>query len=288
MGARRRSASRLDNRGFTAVEMLVYMVIATVVMAAVYQLLISQSRLYTKQRELQDVRWTLRAAAALLAHELRLTSAIDGDLYDIADNGFSVRSFRGAGFVCGIDSTATNYGLALTTGEFDDSADDSALVYAANGPGMADDIWRVVDLTPASPPVSVNNCEWSGSSVQADLTVHVEDDGAAPTGVEVGAPLKAFRRVDYGLFSSDGRWWLGRKVGSSATNELLAGPLKPPSDSGLLLIYYDSLGGITTDPTEVSMVDIILRGESLGKAPQVGEAPDFQIDTLTMRVSLRG
>jgi hypothetical protein len=37
------------------------------------------------------------------------------------------------------------------------------------------------------------------------------------------------------------------------------------------------------------MVDIILRGESYGKAPQAGDlGPRVQEDTLTLRVSLRG
>jgi hypothetical protein len=37
------------------------------------------------------------------------------------------------------------------------------------------------------------------------------------------------------------------------------------------------------------MVDIILRGESFGKAPQAGDlGPEVEEDTLTVRVSLRG
>jgi hypothetical protein len=64
--------------------------------------------------------------------------------------------------------------------------------------------------------------------------------------------------------------------------------LRPPADSGLHFIYYDQSGTTTSTITDVRMVDIILRGESLGKVPQPGEAPDFQQDTLTIRVSLRG
>ena len=58
---------RRHEYGFTLVEMMIYMVVAGIVMAAVYQLLIGQSRSYTKQRELMDVHGTLRAAASLLA-----------------------------------------------------------------------------------------------------------------------------------------------------------------------------------------------------------------------------
>jgi hypothetical protein len=82
---------------------------------------------------------------------------------------------------------------------------------------------------------------------------------------------------------------LGRKVGAAAGWEKLTGPLSPPSDSGLVFVYYDVSGNVTADLTQVKMVDIILRGESFGKAPQAGNlGPQVQEDSLTLRVSLRG
>ena len=90
------------------------------------------------------------------------------------------------------------------------------------------------------------------------------------------------------MFLQDGRWWLGRRSGSAGGYELLAGPLRPPSDSGLVFIYYDASGVQTADPAEVRFVDIVIRGESLRRVPQPGAAPAVQGDTLTIRVSLRG
>ena len=106
--------------------------------------------------------------------------------------------------------------------------------------------------------------------------------------VEVGAPFRAFRAVQYGIYQDGGRWWLGRKVGSAGTYEQVAGPLRAPGDSGLHMIYYDASGNPTADPRYVQMVDIILRGESLGLVPRGDEAPSAQQDTLTVRVSIRG
>jgi len=107
--------------------------------------------------------------------------------------------------------------------------------------------------------------------------------------VAVGAPLRAFRRVQYGIYQEGGRWWLGRKVGSSASYERLTGPLRAPADSGLKFIYYDESGTTTNNPAQVRLVDIVLRGESIGKVPRAGGmAPSFQQDTLTIRVKLRG
>jgi hypothetical protein len=115
-------------------------------------------------------------------------------------------------------------------------------------------------------------------------------DGNAFENVEVGAPFRAFRRVTYGIYQDpdEGRYWLGRRVGSAASYERLTGPLRAPQDSGLHLVFYDLAGNTTTNPLDVRMVDIIVRGESLGLVPRAGEAPSAQQDTLTIRVSLRG
>ncbi len=67
-----------NEAGFTIAELLVYIVISVVIISSIYQLLIGQNRLYLKQRELTDVRGTLRAGAALLAWELRGVAASEG------------------------------------------------------------------------------------------------------------------------------------------------------------------------------------------------------------------
>ncbi len=128
--------------------------------------------------------------------------------------------------------------------------------------------------------------EWD----ELDKVPEVSGDGNAFENVQVGAPFRAFRRVTYGIYQDpdEGRYWLGRRVGSAASYERLTGPLRAPQDSGLHLIYYDVAGNPTTNPLDVRMVDIILRGESLGLVPRAGEAPSAQQDTLTIRVSLRG
>ena len=71
---------RRRHYGFTLIEMMISMVVAGIIMAAVYQLLIGQSRSYGQQRELMDVHQTLRSAGALLAWDMRQASAADGDI----------------------------------------------------------------------------------------------------------------------------------------------------------------------------------------------------------------
>jgi competence protein ComGC len=279
--------------GFTVIELLVYLFVAVLVVAAVYNLLIGQNRLYIKQRELQDVRSSVRSAANLLAFELRQASASGGDLDSISTYDVILRSVQGMGVVCGIHSASPRLGLYATGGDFPATADDTAMVFEANGSGTGDDAWFVAGVAAewGSPSAGgVSDCAWSSVSEVPDLVVELDTTLAAMSGIEVGAPYRQFRKVHYGLYlDADGRWWLGRKVGSAASWEKLTGPLSAPSDSGLAFRYYDGSGSATTDPTLVRMVDIVLRGESYGKVPQAGNlAPDVQEDTLRVRVSLRG
>lgn len=97
--------------GFTLVEMMISMVVAGIVMGAVYQLLIGQSRAYGKQRELMDVHETLRSAATLLAWEIRQSGAWGGDLYSISANSITLRSNQGGGTVCAKHSSLPRFGL---------------------------------------------------------------------------------------------------------------------------------------------------------------------------------
>ena len=99
------------------------------------------------------------------------------------------------------------------------------------------------------------------------------------------APFRAFRRVEYGIYWEDGRWWLGRKVGAAVTYEMVTGPLLSPISGGLVFSYSDSSGAATADPTLVAMVSFVIRAESYRRAPG---SSNYQVDTVATRVALRG
>jgi Tfp pilus assembly protein PilE len=283
----RRSRFRIGRGGFTLVEVLVYLLIGVVLVSVVYRVLISQNRLYVKQRELIDVRGTLSTAAAVLAWELRQASAAGGDLYSIGPSSFSVRSIQGVGIVCAANDTVPNYGLWRTTGEFYATTDDSALVYAAGSGKEGDDGWRSAGILELLNPTTgqVPACAWP-AGVAPDLVVKLAGD---LTGIYPGGPLRSFRRVEYGLFQDGGRWWLGARVGAAESYEKLTGPVSSPADGGLMFTYYDQNGAATLDPTQVAEVQIVIRAESVGKIRQSGgQPPGFQRDTVATRVSLRG
>jgi type II secretory pathway pseudopilin PulG len=384
--------ARGGEAGFTIVELLVYFAVAVVVIAAVYNVMAGQNQLYSKQRELQDVRGSLRAAANLLAYEFRQASAA-GDLYFVTSDSFAVRSIQGTGIVCGIHSSQPRLGLWGTAGDLSAGEGDSALVFMVSntggswfvgaidrlwtpdGGGVSQCDWDAADpteivatiegvksvpdvevgdisieaLRPVAPGagyvefmashpsfhcsefgggghvrVDTDNTTTDGVMENCSFDVYIEQNASyldvevdmlastatadstgihgeaawnlasprllqAHEAVRVGAPFRAFRRVQYGIYEQDGRWWLGQKVSSAELYDRLIGPLLAPEDSGLVFTYYDVEGDTTNDPLQVHYVDIIIRGESLGRVRRGdGQTARPQEDEVTIRVSLRG
>ena len=268
----------LSTSGFTFVELSIYMVVASLILGVVVQFMINQSQAYTQEVQIMDARETVRSAAALLTWEFRGLSATAGDLYTIESDTVALRSSMATGIVCAKADTLPVYGIDGRTGQIFTTANDSAMVYL---PGLED--WVELDLTDQFDPISslVPFCDWgNGSSFRPDLVVEMAGD---TTGIQVGTPWTAFRRVEFGIYQDGGRWWLGRKVGSAASYEKLTGPLVSPADGGLVLTYLDDTGNTTTDPTKVSQVQIEIRSESTGF--DRGEA---RRDSIQFTVWLRG
>lgn len=266
----------MRNRGFTLIEMVVYIVLSGAVIGSIYQLLIAQGRSYGKQRELMDVHTSIRATAALLAWEIRQLSAADSDIYAIGANSITLRSVQGSGVVCTRNPILSRIGIYGWPGDM--TATDSALFYY---PSLG--TWRVVEITGLA-PASATVCDWGGTPpLLPDTVIIVAVSAPADTaGLTVGGPFRAFRRVEYGIYEDAGRWWLGRKVGGAASYEKLTGPLVA---GGLEFVYADANGVVTADRTQVATVEITIRAESFKLPP--GRS-NYQIDTLSTIVALRG
>ncbi len=258
-GRNRRSSAH----GFTLIELLVYIVLALLVLGAVFNVFVSQSRQHGLHLETMDARQTLRGGAAMMIAEMRGLSVSRGDLYAIAPQSITLRSVQGLGIICSVHTSQPRYGLWGMSGEFQATADDSALMYSASA-----DAWTSVNIKDVWDPGGggVSTCAWPGG-VPTDTVPEV--DVAVPSdtaGVTVGSPMRAFRSTEFGMLQQDGRWWLGRKVSGAASYDLVTGPLRAPADSGLALHYYDAAGVETADPTQVTRIEIVLRSESFGKA----------------------
>ena len=268
--------------GFTLIELLIGVVVAIIIMAAVYKVQVVQMSMYGQQRELMNVRGSLRAGVALMAWEVRQASAAGGDIYAMGPTSITLRSVQGLGTLCTRDSILPRFGIRGTPAAMAATTDDSVLVYAA-----LESTWKVLRITAAGTPASlgVGACDWTGSG-DPDIAVSLGVVAASDTsGIEIGVPIRAFRRVEYGLYLDvmDGRWWLGRKVGAAASYEKLTGPLLP--SGGLLITYVDSTGAPTANPALVKRIDITIRAESYGLP--AGQST-YEVDSLTTSVAVRG
>ena len=275
---------RSDARGFTMVELLIATIMGLMVMAATFSVFISQTRQQGLHRETMDARETLRGAAALLSSELRPLSASLGDLYAIAPQSVTLRSIQGAGTICAVHAAQPWYGVWQPSGTFAATADDSAFVYS-----VSNATWNIVKvaqvwINPATPGVPF--CAW-GVAFASDIAVWVTVVAPGDTaGVGVGSGIRPFRRIEYGMFQQNGRWWLGRKVGAAASYELVTGPLRSSADSGLVFHYYDAAGAETADRSLVQRVEIVLRSESFGMA-RSSSGLGVRLDSVTVVTLLR-
>ena len=269
--------------GFTLIELLVSAVVGLILLGGVVQLFTVQSHGYRKQREVIDVRETSREAAALLSWDIRQAGTGVSTPVAIAANSIALRSPRGLGTICAKHATLPRYALWRTGGNINATADDSALVYQI-GP----DKWSAAKITAVGTPASmgVAACAWPGArtpDIVVELATTVPGDTAL---IKVGAPLRTFRRVEYAEYQLNSRWWLGRRIGASATYEQMTGPLLAPASNGLSFTYYDSTGAVTATASAVRAVAFTIRTESF-KSTYVSNGYTYQRDSLTTRVSLR-
>jgi hypothetical protein len=236
------------------------LVLSLVVIGAVYTVLLSQVRHFKLAQETVDARVTLRAAGNLLTSELRQLSAARGDLYAIAPQSMTLRSVQGVGVIC--DTLGTRYGVWQPSGSFQATVDDSTLIYS-----LADKTWKnvkVATVWSSGAGGGIPTCaSWTGG-MSPDVVVEVVPGDTA--GLGIGSGIRTFRRMQYGIFQQNSRWWLGRRPASAGSYEIVAGPLRSQADSGLAFHYYDASGAETAVGSQVVRVEVVLRAESFERA----------------------
>ncbi len=278
-----RHRARGARPGFTLVELLVGLVVGMFVLTGFVQMMTAQGRGYRKQREIIDIRETAREASALLAWDLRQSVVGGSVLGSMGANSVALRSPRSLGIICAKHPLLARYGLWQTGGNVLAGTDDSALVYQ-----LGRDKWTALKITAVGTPAAmgVTACGWPGARAP-DIVVEFAIGSKTDTSyIKVGAPFRGFRRVEYGEYQLNNRWWLGRKIGAAASFEQLTGPLVSPPSNGLAFAYHDTLGAVTTNPASVGSVAFTLRTESF-KNTYVGTTYAYQGDSLTTRVAVR-
>ncbi len=239
-------------RGYTLVEVLVAMMLTGLVVAGTLRALTAQKRFYSRQARILDARHAMRAVTNILTSEFREVSVADGDLYGFASDTVALRSTTAFAIVCGVN--AASLSLIHLSGYFVKQLDalDTALVFVENTVIDTDDSWQAFPVSAVT--ITGPNC------ANGDTPERVLSTPNPLTGIWVGAPVRLFRPYIYALYeSSDGRWWLGRRLTDALGYVPVAGPLAPPTDQGLILTYLDTLGVATLNPADVVRVRITVR-----------------------------
>jgi prepilin-type N-terminal cleavage/methylation domain-containing protein len=267
---------KTQRAGFTLVELLIVVVLGTVVMGVLYQTVLTQSRSYRQADARIATRQLTRATVEALGFELRELSASaqaaqgGADIAAMGTNWVRFRAMRTLGITCSgtPGGTMAVYELGEAFAE-----SDSILVFADNDPQRAsDDAWLLAEVLGAT--AGATGCDdWNGYP-QATLTVSTP--GAAGTVLE-GAPIRAFQWVEYGVQQIDGVWVLARDLDGQV--DPLIGPLA--GADGIRFRYFDAAGAATTQPAQVSRIEITVRGSMILGADGV------VTDSLTTQVFLR-
>lgn len=253
---------RSRDGGFTLVELLVVAVVGIIILSGVVRVLVSTQQVYTAQTARIGSQQTVRAGLGVLFGEIREVSPRGGDLISMQPNEVQVRVMRTVGYACAVSYAATP---SVTSGRigswFRDG--DSLFVFAENNPNIqADDrfirgVTSVVDTTATCP---------DGSRGQQLMLAGMGPAMAADS-VRVGALVRSFEHVTYGLFQQDsGEWYLGQRRAGSAW-EPLVGPLRAPENGAPLFRYLNDAGTATATATQVRQVEVTLRSDTRARGP---------------------
>ena len=295
--------------GFTIVELIVAMVLFGIVMGAAMQVIVKQQRFYRGAGELLEMRTGLRQGLVMLTSDLRAIYPADGDIYEWTKSKIGFRSTTGSSIVCLKPTTTTVVvppatlvqNNTLTTWLTAPVVGDSVMIYDEGVEvGNDDDVWRRYRIADVTTVNGSNAClPASGYTVAADIRPSTRFTLSATMSATIvtGAPIRFFRRVDYGLYeASNGEWYLGAsdclpgRTPVCSSYQPVSGPYRPLAGaavSGLVLTYFNA-AGVELDPATASVanvarIGVIVRGET--DAPFSTE--EFQRDSATFIIGLR-
>ena len=285
MSAHRRPRVILAGRGgFSLLELLITLVVASVITVAAFTVLATQVTLYSVQDAKLGTQVSLRTGAGLLSWALQEASATGGDLTTLGTNSVTLRAVHAAGIIC--STSAQWFGIYGVSGQF--AANDSVLTYS-----LQDDDWNIVtvsatDTTASGLSSKTPDCFWADTTSAPNPEVAIDLAGSAIIidALLVGSPIRAFHTVQFNLEQVSGRYWLVQRVSGATDPELLAGPLVSPSEGGLVFSYFDVNGAVTTTPSDVAIVEILLKAESREDLSAHVTSGNLT-DTLRFRVSVR-
>lgn len=264
------------NAGFTIVEMIVAMLIATVLMAATYQVLVTTQRVSTVQTEQVLVQQTLRAGVDILSQELREASVSGGDVLLADEDRVEFRALRSFGIVCVVASPTV---VVLPVGRNFRGQPD-VFIFADGDPDTAtDDTWyqaTLLDLPQGEdcpgPPIRPGQL-----LVLGGVGTFYWDR------IRQGAAIRSFQAVAYHEDTVDGEPYLVRTTGT--TTVPLVGPLDPAG--GLTFEYLAADGTVLSTPATPSSIHRVRITVRAASAARMSSVSDPVAGELTTTVYLR-
>jgi prepilin-type N-terminal cleavage/methylation domain-containing protein len=246
-----------DRRGFTLVELLVVAVLGSLVVLAALQVLITNQRTYTAQNAVISGQQSTRMALEVLFQELRLVSPAGGDILMMSQDSLRVRIMRKFSRTCVVSllGAPVPTAVVLDIGPVDFAIGDSVFVYADNDPKKDnDDRWLTAAVTGVAAGVCPQN-----ASAGLTLTFAGQQAKFVADSVRIGAPVRSFTPVTFGLTTYSGGTYLGRREGAGAWVPI-AGPLR--AGTGIEFVYRNALGAVTNVPANVRQIVVRIRSGS--------------------------
>ena len=251
--------NRAQSAGFTIIELIIVVVIASFMAVVLHQAHVQQRRFNVWQESRASAHDAMRVASSLLAGDLREAVPSSGDIALEDTDSLRVRSPNGFGFVCAVDEPSDRIGLNRFVGSTPEDAGDSVLVYASTG-------WRLTGIVDTPTP------SLTCAHGTATPTIELEVSASNAADVPVGAPARVIRSYTYHVTSHEGESWFARS--SVAGTEPLVGPL---GTNGLQFRLFDATGQETSTLANVYSVEVRL----IVLSRQVPDAVSRSADTLT-------
>jgi prepilin-type N-terminal cleavage/methylation domain-containing protein len=226
--------------GFTLVELLLVAVLGSLVIGALYQAHVQQTRFSVWENQVVRDHDAFRVAESVLAGDLREVVAAAGDVEQHTPDSLSVRAPVGFGLVCSVRANPASIGVTRSQGRMWSDPADSLLVYTSGG-------WRTVEPTGEQTSIPASLYCPFGTPLPDHL--YRLDRGAADS-VPVGAPVRVFRRRTYHVGTNRGEPWLARTDADGT--QMLVGPI---AAGGLRFRLLDEKGLQTSVLADVTGIE---------------------------------
>lgn len=287
--------------GVSIIELMIALTVFGLVMAGVTAAITEQTRFQSGAARVIASQRSLRQIGDLLPSELRALGTGAGDIYAMSASAIDLRVTTGSSVVCSVSGTRLAVtippiqlatGLALTSWRDLPIAGDSLFIFDEGATvAQTDDSWRAYRLTAApSAGTCATSTGFTRSAGEAAAGMTLTVATAIPVTTVTGAPIRFFRRAQYGLTTGpDGRWYLGYTEcpAGCGTLDIVAGPVRAPSGQGLGFVFRDSLGVETATPSQVAFVEVALHTDGAPAGERSRLRSGAMADSLRVSVAVR-